>query len=271
MLAALVNGLPVDAQHGVSIEERGLAYGDGVFETMLLRDGTIRFLRDHFARLQWGCSRLGIVAPNENQIQDEIAMLIRNHAHGIVKLIVTRGAGGRGYRSPESIQPTRLLLLYPPPDLKTSANIRLRWCDTRLSRNAQISGIKHLNRLEQVLAQNEWRDPGIDEGLMLDTEGEVVCATAGNVFAMIDGVLTTPDLRFSGVRGVMRQRVIAAAGILGIGVVETSMRPDDILGSRELFVTNAVRGIRSVRALDDREWLHQDVAERLAKTIEQSP
>jgi 4-amino-4-deoxychorismate lyase len=145
--------------------------------------------------------------------------------------------------------------------------VTLRWCDTRLARNALLAGIKHLNRLEQVLAQAEWQDADIDEGLMLDTEGEVVSATAANVFVVRDGTLLTPDLRFSGVRGVMREQVLGAAQRLGIALSAEPLWPHHIECASEVFLTNSVRGIRSVGALGKQQWRETPVADQLRAAL----
>jgi 4-amino-4-deoxychorismate lyase len=268
MLAALLNGSPIDQpQQALSIEDRGLSYGDGLFETMLLRNGTIRFVGDHLARLHRGCDRLQIAQCPEESLLVDFDKLSRTSREGIVKLIVTRGSSVRGYRANEALAPTRIAILYPPPDSAPQV-IALRWCTTRLARNARLAGIKHLNRLEQVLAQNEWRDPAIAEGLMLDTEGEVVSAIASNLFIVSDGVLSTPDLRFCGVRGVMRQQVLTMAQRLGIEVKECSLWGDDILSASEVFLTNAIRGLRTVTALDQHSWKVGSVTSRLTQALE---
>jgi 4-amino-4-deoxychorismate lyase len=234
--------------------ERGLSFGDGLFETMLLRDGVAVSVDRHLLRLEIGCLRLGIKPPNIPLLRGEIDLLTRDHRNGIIKLIVTRGAGGRGYRPAADMTPTRLMMLFPPLNAVDGKPIEVRWCATRLARNAQLCGIKHLNRIEQVLAQNEWDDERIAEGLMLDTEGELICATAANVFLVADGVLVTPDLRFSGIRGVMRERVIESALRAGLAVEERAVWPDDLTEATEVFVTSAIRGIRSVVALQERRW-----------------
>src|SRR5690606_19955947 len=156
-----------------------------------------------------------------------------------------------------------LPILYPAPEHNPTRGLRLRWCRTRLGRNASLAGIKHLNRLEQVLAQAEWNDAATAEGLMLDTEGELVSATASNVFIVRDGVLLTPDLRFCGVRGVMREQVLRAASELGIAASEEPLWPSDVEAAEEVFLTNAVRGIRSVASLGTLEWERTRIADRL--------
>jgi 4-amino-4-deoxychorismate lyase len=268
VLGALLNGQPVvDVQHALNVEERGLAYGHGLFETMTVREGRVRFVDDHLARLSDGCSRLGIPMPSRQDLLSDVSQLIEKSKDGILKLIVSRGAGGRGYRPEVSLSVTRLALLYPKAPAESNA-LSVRWCNTRLGRNSQLAGIKHLNRLEQVLAQSEWNGAAIGEGLMLDTEGEVVCGTASNLFIVTGDILSTPDLRFSGVRGVMRLQVLKAARRLGIEVMERSLWPDDVESADEIFVTNAVRGIRSVTALESRQWSERSIATRLSQTLE---
>ncbi|MES1195719.1 MAG: aminodeoxychorismate lyase, partial [Steroidobacter sp.] len=232
-------------------------YGDGVFETMLLQNGEVRFVGDHLQRLRRGCERLKILMPHGEVLQAEMQKLIQQHRDGIIKLIVTRGRGGRGYRASGN-EVTHLWQVFSPV-VPPAAGITLRWCDTRLARNEQLAGIKHLNRLEQVMAQSEWNDASISEGLMLDTEGELISGTMSNVFMMIDDVLVTPDLRFSGVQGVLRKNVLRMADELKISVEERPVRPEELLPASEVFVTNAVRGIQPVVALmpsvlDELRW-----------------
>lgn len=266
-LALLVNGAaPANASQAIAADDRGLQYGDGLFETALLIDGRVRFLEDHLERLFRGCERLGIDAPDRRTLLDEITHVSAAANRGVLKIIVTRGAGGRGYRPPAATSATRIVALHPLKETPQHS-LQLRWCETRLGRNARLAGIKHLNRLEQVLAQSEWREGEFDEGLMMDTEGELVCATAGNVFAVRDGALITPDLRFCGIRGVMRSQVIKAAAKLGIAVSEEPLWPHDLDTASEIFITNAVRGIRSATSLDSLQWSETTVASRLARAL----
>jgi len=181
--------------------------------------------------------------------------------------VITRGAGGRGYRPDPKIPPCRLVTLHPLPATSGQTGVVVRWCDLRLSRSATLAGIKHLNRLEQVLAQREWQGEQIDEGLMLDTEGELVSGTASNVFVVRQGTLLTPDLRFCGVRGVMRGQVLRAAVERGLPCTEEPLWPHDLDDASEVFLTNAVRGIRPVVALEERHWNVGPVAQQLSAAL----
>jgi 4-amino-4-deoxychorismate lyase len=262
-LAMLVNGQP---SHQIPADDRGFQYGDGLFETALLVGGRVRFLDEHCQRLLTGCARLAITPPDQPTLLREIAQVTADADRGVLKIIVTRGAGGRGYRPSGAMSSNRVVALHPfNPALQGA--LRLRWCDIRLGRNARLAGIKHLNRLEQVLAQSEWREAEADEGLMLDTEGEVVCATSANVFVVRDGALVTPDLRFCGVQGVMRAQVIKAAAKLKLALSEEPLWPHDLATASEVFITNAVRGIRSVASLDSLQWNETGVATRLANAL----
>lgn len=270
-ISVLINGhAPGDLNHALALGDRGFHYGDGVFETALLIGGRVRFLNDHLDRLFRGCEVLGIRIPGRTVFEQEIARVTQDLGGGVLKIIVSRGAGQRGYRPATDHMATRVAVLYPDNADRTLSElrrIRLRWCDIRLGRNARLAGLKHLNRLENVLAQSEWQDPAIEEGLMLDTEGEVVCGTATNVFAVRDNVLITPDLRFCGVRGVMRAQVLRAARELGIATEEAPLWPQDVEAASEVFVTNAVQGIRSVFALGDAHWNEPVLAAEIAKAL----
>lgn len=266
-LALLVNGVsPTDPSRAIAADDRGFQYGDGLFETALLIDGRVRFIDDHLRRLFAGCTRLGIDAPDRQTLLEEIARVSSGTSRGVLKIIVSRGAGGRGYRPATNHRCNRVVALHSLHEAPRHS-LKLRWCRTRLGRNASLAGIKHLNRLEQVLAQSEWREGEADEGVMMDTEGEVVCATAGNVFAVRDGTLITPDLRFCGVRGVMREQVLKAAAKLKLPVSVEPLWPHDLETASEVFITNAVRGIRPAASLDSLQWSEPAVASRLADAL----
>lgn len=269
-MRCLLNGHLIDAsQPALHVDDRGWQYGDGLFETMLLKDGRIRFVEDHFERLQQGCDRLGIPMPSRDLLLNEIQQLCQVQ-QGVVKLTLTRGRAERGYRPAQSASPTRLLQLFEAPLSSFTNGVTVRWCDTRLARNATLAGLKHCNRLEQVLAQAEWRDSDVYEGLMLDTEGELICATMSNVFVVIDGALITPDLRYSGVAGVMRKNILRMARTMNIEVDERAVRAEELTLAQEVFVCNAVRGIMPVVRLDDQHWPVGNITHSLVAALQAS-
>jgi 4-amino-4-deoxychorismate lyase len=255
------------AQPALSLQDRGWQYGDGIFETMLLLNGKVRFWKDHLERLQLSCARLGMQQPDAALLGDELTLLRSDREQAVIKLTLMRNGSDRGYRPPLAEHTTRLWQLFEPPPA-AAASITVRWCDTRLSRNAQLAGLKHCNRLEQVLAQAEWRDASIAEGLMLDTEGELVSGTMSNVFLLLEDTLVTPDLRFSGIAGVMRKNVLQLAASLHIEAELRSLHADDVHHAQEVFICNSVRGIQSVTRLAQHTWPIGAITQRLQRALQ---
>jgi len=249
----LVNGQST----GIDPADRGLAYGDGLFETMAASDGRIRWLDLHLDRLEEGCRRLEIPAPSRSLLTKEIEAHCPRKGRVVVKLIVTRGPGVRGYPPPESPTPTRVLAISQWPDYPDSYyrhGISVRTCGLRLGENPALAGIKHLCRLEQVLAQLELRGQPVQQGLMLDASGSVAQGTSSNVFIVIAGELATPSLGRCGIKGVMRRVVLEASRALDIRAEEREIAPAEVLAADEVFMTNALFGIWPVTELDGRRF-----------------
>lgn len=236
------------AVNAVPAGDRGLAYGDGLFETMRSHRGTLPWWEAHWVRLCGGARRLGFALPDEALVQAEATALL-DGADAVLKLLVTRGTGGRGYAPPADNEPTWLLSCHPLPTPMPAGGVTLRWCDTRMSIQPVLAGLKHCNRLEQVLARREWADPAIHDGLMLDTDGHVVSATSANLFVLSHGRWLTPDVSRCGIAGVCRAWALAQ-----LGAGEVALRPADVERADALFVCNAVRGILLVARLGGRTW-----------------
>lgn len=261
---ALVDGRRADA---VALDDRGLAYGDGVFETIRFVAGRAPLWPLHLRRLQRSCRRLGLAPADPRRLWSE-ASTLADGGDGIVKLILTR-IGGRGYASDPGASVRRILVRHSLPAMPGAiyqAGVRLRWCRLRLARQPALAGLKHLNRLEQVLARAEWRDPAIYEGLLRDADGYVIGATAANVFIVRDGRLLTPNVDRCGVAGVARAFVLARTR-RWLPVLQTDLSVDDIEAADELFLSNAVRGIVPVRALGRRRFAVGPVTARLGYTL----
>jgi 4-amino-4-deoxychorismate lyase len=258
----LVNGQSA----GVDPADRGLAYGDGLFETMAARDGAIRWLDSHLDRLEEGCRRLEIPMPARSLLTREIAANCPRQGRAVVKLIVTRGPGARGYPPPEHATPTRILAISPWPDYP-EANYRdgigMRSCRLRLGENPALAGIKHLNRLEQVLAQLELRGHAAQQGLLLDASGYVVGGTSSNVFLVAAGEIATPSLTRCGIKGVMRRAVLEAARTLGMRAEERDIVPAELVDADEVFVANSLFGIWPVTDIDGRSFAVGPTTRRL--------
>ena len=247
-LLTLVNG--VEAQC-VPADDRGLAYGDGVFETIAVSRGKPLLSEPHLDRMMHGCARLAWRRlPQREELQRDIERVAHDVTRGVIKVIVTRGTSGRGYRIGDGT-PTRIVSLWPwsdATDRHRTDGIIARFCAQRLASAPALAGLKHLNRLEQVLARAEWDDEA-QEGLMLDGNGFVVEGTMSNLFAVRDRALSTPPVDQCGVAGIMRAEVMAVARASGFAVDERRLTPDDLPGMDELFVTNSAIGVWSIREL----------------------
>jgi len=246
----LVNGV---SGGSVSAADRAIHYGDGVFETVAIRDGQPELWPQHINRLRKGCERLGFTAPDSDLLAREAAELFLHQERAVLKIIISRGSGGRGYCAPANPVPSRLLSLHPWPewpDEYYSRGVQVRICNIRLGCSPQLAGIKHLNRLEQVLARGEWGDPAIAEGLMLDTNDQLVEGTMSNLFMVRNGILLTPDLSQCGVAGIMRETVMEVAQRRGIPCEIGRFALSELEMAEELFLTNSIIGIWPVHRAD---------------------
>ena len=262
----LVNG----RETGVDPADRGLAYGDGLFETMAAVDGGIRWLDYHLERLGRGCRRLAIEAPDREVVRTEIAANSPRSGRAIVKLIVTRGPGERGYRPPDAPKPTRILGFSAWPEIPSSHythGIRVRVCALRLGVSPALADLKHLCRLEQVLAHLELRGHDVEQGLLLDTTERVVGGSSSNVFAVRGAELLTPAVTRNGIAGVMRRVVLETAPHAGLAPREADLTLRDLNDADELFVTNALIGIWPVARLDERAFTRGPATARLMQQL----
>ena len=253
-MQSLVDGQPAHAL--ASLKDRGLAYGDGLFETLAVKAGQPLLLDLHMQRLAQGCSRLAIVADN-TVIRSEVLAYAQAMGEGVLKLIVTRGDSLRGYSASPEALPRRILQASPPaayPEANAQEGIQLFDCATRLAEQPLLAGLKHLNRLEQVLARAEWQDPAYAEGLMRDTSGRVIEGVFSNLFLVRDGSLYTADLQRCGVAGVMRAALLVEAERQGIARHVTDISFEQLRQADELFLCNSVYGIWPVRAFAELSW-----------------
>lgn len=250
----LLNG---ESKHCIEFSDRGFQYGDGLFETIEIINEIPVFLNRHLRRLNQGCQRLLIPMPDISTLRKEALQLSKDSTHAVLKLIVTRGSGGRGYRQPDAINTTRLFSLHPYPDYTedfTMQGINARFCKARLGLNPDLAGIKHTNRLEQVLARAEWDSAEIQEGLMLDINDHVVEGTMSNLFLVKDKVLYTPEITQCGVKGILRDIIIQLAKKYLISVVEKDITKGELFSADELFITNSIIGVWPVKQLEWRDY-----------------
>ena len=266
-MTTLVNG-----QAGIflSVTDRGLQYGDGLFETLALRDGEPLLWDRHVQRLGEGCRRLGLPVPEVGLLREEVTRIAGAEARAVAKIILTRGTAGRGYRADTAGNATRIVQRLPWPAYPVATDkegVAVRWCETRLARQPLLAGMKHLNRLEQVLARAEWQDD-YAEGLMRDTDGLVIEGTKTNLFLVRDdGTVVTPDLSQSGVAGVMRAQVLDSAAAMGMSCIIQAVTADMVESAQELFLTNSLIGIWPIRRIEARHYVVGQISQTLQAAL----
>lgn len=247
MLDCLVNG---EISTHISTADRGLHYGDGVFETIAVLGGLPRFWQLHMDRLEIGCETLRMKKIPQNVLLREVQTVSAGHPDCVVKIIVTRGESGRGYAPVMPAEPCRIVCAYPVPEnveRDAAQGIRARMCNLRLGIQPALAGIKHLNRLEQVLARAEWNDATVQEGILLDPEDHVISGTSGNIFLLSGERMLTPRMDRCGVRGVMRAAILQA---FKPRCEQRRITLDMLPEADEVFICNAVRGILPVNRID---------------------
>jgi len=266
----LINGAATDS---VPATDRGLAYGDGVFRTILVQGARARRWRHHYRKLASDCSALAIPCPAETLLAEELAATAREHGDCVVKIIITRGSGRRGYAPPHSPAVTRIVIAGPRPDYPRDfedSGVKMHLCATRLASQPRLAGIKHLNRLENVLARSEWHDDSVPEGLMLDQDGNAVSGTMTNLFVVDRGGLTTPDLSRCGVAGLTRERIMDAATTRGLACRVERIPLARLLEADEVFLVNSVIGVWPVKECFGRTWEPGPSAARVRKWLDEA-
>ncbi len=255
MNSVWINGQPAS---DIPANDRGLAYGDGVFETIKVVSGKLTLHALHWQRLCSGTERLRIPL-DSGVLQRECADFLKenNFTEGILKVIVTRGTGGRGYNPLGCDQIRRILSFHSLPAYPSSLPVQgavIRLCQHR-SGQSLLAGIKHLNRLDQVVARMEWQDAECYEGLMMDLDDHIIEGTMTNVFLVMDGgMLVTPRLNRSGVAGVARAYILQEAAGWGLSVIEKPVTMNMLESACEVFLVNSVNGVWPVIACDHLRW-----------------
>ena len=262
----MINGIVADH---LMISDRSIHYGDGLFETILCADNRLYYWQQHFQRLRTSAEKLKITCPDDRTLLEDIKELVSKNITGnccVIKIILSRGSGERGYRFSSSISANRIVLLseldtsYSSILSNTLLDGELFICDQQVSINESLAGLKHLNRLENVLARNEWNDrtSTFIDGLMLNADQQVIEGTMSNLFAIRDGQILTPGLERSGIRGVMREVIMELAAKNELPLSETSLSLETLLSMDELFITNSLIGMKRVTKLGD--TIFKDIA-----------
>lgn len=251
MNKVLINGTE---QQQLDVRDRAFQYGDGIFETIAWRHNQAELWPLHMQRMRQACERLSLQMPDEKLWLDDIKKLELGES-AVIKLVLSRGISGRGYAYDDADKSSRITLGYAWPEYprKNQQGITACFCTTPVSINTALAGIKHLNRLDNVLARNEWRDENIAEGFMLDHHQHVIEGTMSNVFCVLDDELYTPSLVRSGVNGVMRQRIVELAREMEIPVNEIEISKQNFINVDSIFITNSLIGIWPVTKIVEDE------------------
>lgn len=243
----LINGTPGST---INADDRGLAYGDGVFRTLRMQAGRPFCWERQFAKLQRDCSAIRISCPSALVLSSELQQLGKVQSEGVAKVIITRGVSTRGYAPSAQSEATRIVSVTPaaayPADY-AKQGVRVHVCKMRLGHQLLLAGIKHLNRLENVLAASEWQDQDVPEGLLSDMSGFVISGTRSNLFMLRGNILYTPNLSRCGVAGVQRDRVMDWAKQHGVTCNVADFRMDELVGADEIFLVNSLFGLWPVR------------------------
>ncbi len=252
------NGQTVDS---IPVDDRSAQYGDGLFETVAIRDAKPRFWNQHMARLRMGCEKIGIEPPSVAAVRADadvaISALGSAADFATLKIVVSAGSGPRGYGRRPNTRPTNRVGIFPGQPLPVrhyQEGVEVRICATRLAVQPQLAGIKSLNRLEQVLGRSEWDDETVFEGLMVDTDTRLICGTMSNVFIVKQTMLITPAITRCGISGIMRQQIIGWLEGAGIACDVRDFEIDELRMADEVFLSNSQFGILPVSRCREFNW-----------------
>jgi 4-amino-4-deoxychorismate lyase len=258
-----INGIQ---QTELSARDRAVQFGDGCFTTAAVKNGKVVLLDAHLQRLKDSCERLLMNAPDLQQLAAEMCQAASGHAQAVLKVILTPGAGGRGYSRAGCNSPTRIISLSPWPQHYNTLQQQgavLMTSPVRLARSPLLAGIKHLNRLEQVLIRHHLDQTGADEALVLDTQGTVVECCAANLFWRKGGNVFTPHLENAGVDGIMRRYLMAQMGAFGQTCQLIDGSREEVLNADEVVICNALMPVLPVRQIDDVSFTARSLYQQL--------
>ena len=263
----------------LSIHDRALQYGDGVFETLRIVDGDIPMWQYHQQRLKNAQQILGLPLDDFfSQWPSFISEHLGNLKNACAKLVISRGEGPRGYKIPQQASLNWWLVITDLPVRETKNGFKLTLCRHALSRQPRLAGLKHLNRLDQVLARSEWSEQDdFDEGIMFNLDGDVIEGTMSNIFWLKSGQLFTPDLSQEGIDGCVRRWVIdqytqnvnavakaETKAVTKAVIIEKDAKLDQLLTADAVFLTNSLMGIQPVTQIDGQAIAQNNIIETLA-------
>jgi 4-amino-4-deoxychorismate lyase len=263
----LINGMP---SSGISINDRGLSYGDGVFRTFLVKNGVAQHWTLQYQKLSQDCQALGITCPSNKDLLKDLQIMFDDGADAVAKIIVTRGEGSRGYAFSDKIQTNRIVIksaMPVYPSINQTQGVKLHLCELKLSQQKKLAGIKHLNRLENVLARMEWSDANIADGLLMDSNDNVIECTMSNIIARFGNELITPSLDQCGVAGIARARIIENAPRFNLAVKIEALKLDKLMQAHEIIICNSLFGAWQVVELNGKQWPKQGLDVQLREML----
>ena len=266
----LINGLEQDT---LPASDRATQFGDGCFTTARILEGDVCLLDAHLRRLQDACQTLLIPFTQWEILEHEMRQLASGKTSGVLKVIISRGSGGRGYSGAACQHPTRILSVsaYPAHYARwREEGVTLTLSPVRLGRNPMLAGLKHLNRLEQVLIRTHLEQTDADEALVLDSEGFITECCAANLLWRKGREVFTPSLAQAGVNGIMRQFCLQQPAHAGFRVVEVNAKEEALLSADEVVICNALMPVIAVRAYDQQRWSSRELFQFLAPICEQT-
>ncbi|MBE8189709.1 MAG: aminodeoxychorismate lyase [Candidatus Thioglobus sp.] len=257
----LINGKKISA---LNVSNRLVQFGDGLFETCLFENGNLLLWNQHFTRLEAGRKQLNINSVSEKKWLKDItkALGIANLSSAVVKIILARGESFGGYGFKNSIKPVRIVIISNPP--KSPREYKLTTCPSGYGNFQHLAKIKHCNRLEQILARTGLKG---DECLMLNGDGQVISVTQGNIFAVKNGELFTPNLDHAGIDGTRRAAVLEVAESLGIKIYIGELSLPELLAADEVFITNSLIGIKPVRLINQQLFTIRKITDKISRGL----
>jgi len=255
----LINGAK---QSKISIFNRNVQFGDGLFETCVVENKKILFWVNHFARLNRGCEQLKISKVDESVWLSDVkkALSLCSYDHCVVKLILSRGESLRGYGFKDDIKPVRAVIVSELQKTTLNNSFCLEYCKSGYVSNSKLAGIKHCNRLEQVLARAGLKS---DEGIMLDENHNVISVTQGNIYAIHGNTLITPKLDKCGVEGTRRDVILDLTKLLGIKVKVDTLSVKELGQANEVFISNSIIGIQSISQIGDISFSENPITKKI--------
>ena len=278
---SLINGKFKDQ---ISVHDRGLFYGDGFFETMLWKkidkeeksENIIEYRKQHFERLKKGCDLMKINIPQEKEFIADIQKILKKSIDyglksGLIKLIISRGVGGRGYKFEKNMKPTIIFLSYSRPTYRKefyTTGVNLKICQTKLFYHDRLFGLKHLNRLDSVLARSEWDNNNFFEGVFIDNNENIIEGTMTNVFFVKKNTLYTPEIKNSGINGIMRQVVMDNAKVFFENIYEKKIHISKLNSFDQMFITNSVIKVMPVKKIENKKFSIKDNVKKLIENFQ---